>query len=250
MKRPDPNERSGSPRTPAECRSDVLRAKMVRDQLAARGIRDENVLSAMGAVPREAFVREDLAEFAYDDRPLPIAENQTISQPFVVAFMIEAAGVAQGSRVLEVGAGSGYAAAVVSRIAREVYAVERHRELAEGARERLSALGYDNVHVIHADGSRGLPEYGPYDAILVSAGGPAVPPELQEQLALGGRLVIPVGDEPRSQDLIRVVRRSEKQYSEENLGAVQFVPLVGEAGWSDALGGTTCASSKRRGTKS
>src|SRR6186713_2821260 len=163
---------------------------MVKRQIEARGVRNPHVLAAMAEVPRERFVPERLAEFAYEDGPLSIGEQQTISQPYIVALMIEAADLAPGDRVLEVGAGSGYATAVMSRIAGKVYAIERHDELAKLARRRLKALGYSNVEIICADGTKGLPEQAQFDAILVSAGGPKVPEALKQQLAIGGRLVI------------------------------------------------------------
>jgi len=209
------------------------RRLMVERQLKARGIGNEHVLRAMGEVPRERFVPERLREFAYEDGPLPIGEEQTISQPYIVALMIEAADVAPGDRVLEVGAGSGYAAAVMSRIADEVYAIERHRTLAEAAQRRLLDIGYDNVAVIAGDGSLGLPDKAPFDAILVAAGGDKVPEPLKRQLAVGGRLVVPVGGETL-QDLLCVTRTGEDSWSEDNLGGVRFVPLIGRHGrWED-----------------
>lgn len=213
-----------------------LRQDMVQRQLEARGIRDEAVLTAMREVPREEFVPRDLVEFAYSDSALPIEEQQTISQPYIVALMAEALELSTEDRVLEIGAGSGYAAAVLSRIAHEVYTIERHESLARAAAGRLRRLGYDNVHVLHADGTLGSPDHAPYDAILVSAGGPGVPEPLLEQLAVGGRMVIPVGREARQQRLVRVTRWSEDRTRTETLGAVQFVPLVGAAGWQDEEG--------------
>jgi protein-L-isoaspartate(D-aspartate) O-methyltransferase len=212
---------------------------MVRGQIEARGIRDRAVVEAMTEVPREAFVPEDQAEFAYRDSPLPIAEGQTISQPYIVALMAVALEIEPGDRVLEIGTGSGYAAAVLSRIASEVYTVERHRPLAEGARRALESLGYDNVHVLHGDGTRGWPEHAPYDAIVVAAGGPDVPRTLLEQLAVGGRLVIPIGPTPRLQELVRVTRVAESEYAREELGGVRFVPLVGAEGWEERAGRLT-----------
>lgn len=212
---------------------------MVRDDIAARGVGSAHVLGAMRGVPREVFVPAALRELAYDDAPLPIAAGQTISQPFVVAEMLDAARIIPGDRVLEIGTGSGYAAAVISRIAAQVFTVERHRELASSARDRLMDLGYDNVSVLDGDGTLGWPEHAPYDAIIVSAGAPAVPKALLEQLAVGGRLVIPVGTTTRSQRLLRVSRQSRNEYVEEDLGAVAFVPLIGSQGWdgeSDSLG--------------
>ena len=187
------------------------------------------MLAAFRAVPREAFVSADLAENAYDDNPLPIGEGQTISQPYVVALMAEAAKILPDARVLEVGAGSGYAAAVLALLAKEVVTIERHASLAESARRAIAGLGYANVTVIHGDGSRGVPDRAPYDAILVAAGAPAPPESLKQQLAEGGRLVIPVSVDSH-QDLKVITRRGDI-FEEENLGAVRFVPLLGEEGW-------------------
>jgi len=207
------------------------RARMVRTAIEARGIDDPLVLQAMRDVPRHRFVPPGLAEFAYQDAPLPIAEGQTISQPYVVAWMTQAARVGPGDRVLEIGTGSGYAAAIASRIAREVFTVERHAPLAETARARFDELGYTNIHVLHADGTLGWAEHAPYDAILVTAGGPSVPQPLLDQLAPGGRLVIPVGPK-ESQVLVRILRGKDGKLEREDLGDVRFVPLVGEAGWA------------------
>jgi protein-L-isoaspartate(D-aspartate) O-methyltransferase len=215
------------------------RLRMVRGQVESRGIRDPGVIRAMTEVPREAFVPEDQAEFAYRDSPLPIAEGQTISQPYIVALMTAALEIGPGDRVLEIGTGSGYAAAVLSRIAGEVYTVERHGPLAEGARQALESLRYDNVHVLHGDGTLGWPEHAPFDAIVVAAGGPEVPKALRDQLAVGGRLVIPVGPTPRLQELVRVTRVSANEYAREEMGGVRFVPLVGEAGWEERAGALT-----------
>jgi protein-L-isoaspartate(D-aspartate) O-methyltransferase len=209
------------------------RSAMIERQIVRRGIRDAGVLRAMGEVPREDFVPEDLREFAYEDRPLPIEAGQTISQPYIVALMIAAAEVGPGDRVLEIGAGSGYAAAVISRIAAKVYAVERHGELTRLAERRLARLGYDNVELRTGDGTHGWTGAAPFDAILAAAGGPAVPQALKEQLDIGGRLVMPVGDSPREQRLIKVVRRGAAHFEEEDLGAVTFVPLIGEHGWAE-----------------
>lgn len=210
---------------------DNRRRDMVQRQIAGRGVRDRRVLDALLTVPREVFVPERLHEFAYDDTALPIEEEQTISQPYIVALMAEALEIGPDDRVLEVGAGSGYAAAVLSRIAREVYAIERHERLAGLARERMRRLGYTNVHIVHGDGTLGWPEHAPYDAIAVAAGGPDVPPALQSQLAPGGRLVIPIGTDPRLQELVRVRRVGPDGFRRESLGAVRFVPLVGAQGW-------------------
>ena len=195
------------------------------------GVRDEAVLQAVRTVPRETFVEENLREFAYRNAPLPIGFGQTISQPLVVAEMAAALELGPVDRVLEIGAGSGYAAAILSRIAKDVFGIERHRGLADQAAERLAELGYDNVQIRCADGTRGWEDFAPFDAILVSAGGPGIPPALLKQLAVGGRLVIPVGADRDSQRLIRAIRRSDDRYEYEELGEVRFVPLIGEAGW-------------------
>ncbi len=204
---------------------------MVDTQIAGRGVCNPAVLDAMRETPREAFVEESLEEFAYDDQPLPIGEGQTISQPYIVAFMIEASDAKPGDTALEVGAGSGYAAAVLSRIAARVYAIERHPSLAAEARSRLRRLGYDNVELRCGDGTKGWPEAAPFDVILVSAGGPEPPRALKQQLAIGGRLIVPVGAE-RRQTLVKLTRRSETEFATEDLGAVKFVPLIGEQGWT------------------
>lgn len=201
---------------------------MVRSQLQARGIADENVLRSMRDVPREVFVPRELRYQAYEDRPLPIGSEQTISQPFIVAAMIEALQLTSTDKALEVGAGSGYAAAVMSRIAGVVYAIERHANLARQARERIERLGYDNLEIKHGDGTVGWPEKAPFDAIVVAAAAARVPPSLREQLAVGGRLVIPVGSEFFDQCLVRITRTSEKGFEERELEAVRFVPLVGK----------------------
>lgn len=208
-----------------------LRETMVRQHIAARGVRDPHLLEAMRMVPRELFVGSELEEFAYQDAPLPIGLDQTISQPYIVALMIEAAKIAPLQRVLEIGTGSGYAAAVISRIAAEVFTVERHQELAESAARRLQRLAYSNVHILWGDGTEGWAEHAPFDAILVAAGGPSVPERLLEQLKIGGCLVIPVGETQRLQRLLRVTRRSEHDYVKDDLGSVQFVPLIGKEGW-------------------
>ena len=208
------------------------RDRMVERQIVSRGVRDPAVLAAMRSVPRERFLPPDLAEFAYQDSPLPIAQGQTISQPFIVALMTEALGLGPDDRVLEIGTGSGYAAAVLARIAREVYTIERHEELAETARTRLEELEFHNVFVRHGDGTLGWPERAPYDAIVVAAGGPRIPETLLAQLAPGGRLVIPVGED-KAQELVRVTRRRDGSFEREDLGGVRFVPLVGAEGWTE-----------------
>lgn len=209
------------------------RMNMVERQLELRGVRDPRVLAAMREVPREAFVPEGLQEYAYQDRPLPIGCGQTISQPYIVAVMIEAATLRETDRVLEIGVGSGYAAAVVSRIAAQVYAIDRIAELAAAAAQRLQRLGYDNIAVRAGDGTCGWAEAAPFDAILVAAAGPAVPPPLAEQLAVGGRLVMPVDEEPFGQRLVRVTRAGLDDFTQRNLCGVAFVPLIGAHGWAD-----------------
>jgi protein-L-isoaspartate(D-aspartate) O-methyltransferase len=216
---------------------DVVRSRdrdrMVDVQIARRGVRDRHVLDAMRRVPREAFVEPGFEEFAYEDAALPIRDGQTISQPYIVAVMIEAAEVKPGDIVLEVGAGSGYAAAVMSQIADRVYAIERQPSLGQTAQQRFKKLGYDNIELRVGDGTRGWSEAAPFDAILVAAGGPEVPPALKEQLAIGGRLIIPVGEEERHQTLIKLTRKSDAEFETENLGGVVFVPLIGEQGWAE-----------------
>jgi protein-L-isoaspartate(D-aspartate) O-methyltransferase len=208
------------------------RAEMVRLQIEARGIRDPQVLRAMREVPREAFLPPELEEFAHRDSPLPIECQQTISQPYIVALMTAALELRPGDRVLEIGTGSGYAAAVLSRIAREVFTVERHEDLARSGARRLRELGFANVSVLHGDGTLGWPEKAPFDAIVVAAGGPSVPEALLDQLAVGGRLVIPVGEERELQTLLRVTRRADGSLEREDLGDVRFVPLIGVQGWA------------------
>jgi protein-L-isoaspartate(D-aspartate) O-methyltransferase len=209
------------------------RAAMVERQMRDRGVRDERVLAAMAEVPREAFVPDAMAEFAYADIPLPIGESQTISQPYVVAEMLARLEVRPTDRALEVGAGSGYAVAVLSRICAEAYGVERHRSLLDEATARIERLGYGNVHLREAGEELGWPDEAPFDAILVSAGGPNVPASLRDQLAVGGRMVIPVGEHRGLQDLLRVRRVAADEWQEESLGPVSFVPLVGADAWED-----------------
>ncbi|AZO12075.1 MULTISPECIES: protein-L-isoaspartate(D-aspartate) O-methyltransferase [unclassified Mesorhizobium] len=209
------------------------RRRMVDIHLSRRGIHDREILQAMREVPREAFVDPGFEEFAYEDGPLPIANGQTISQPYIVAFMLEMAAVGPGDQVLEVGTGSGYAAAVMSRIVDHVYTIERHAGLAESATQRFQKLGYRNIEVRTGDGTKGWPEAAPFDAIIVAASGPGAPLALQQQLDVGGRLVIPVGDDPYEQRLLKVTRTGASTYSEEDFGAVRFVPLIGEQGWRE-----------------
>jgi len=219
-------------KNPSKLAFKKLRNEMVEKAIFARGVRSELVLNAMRSVPRESFLPPQLREFAYDDAPLPIEEGQTISQPYIVAFMTEALALRGGEKVLEIGAGSGYAAAVLSEIAADVYTVERHGPLAEKAAATLAALGYHNVHVLHGDGTRGWPAHAPYDAIIVAASGPTIPESLKDQLKIGGRLVIPVGADPRVQELVRVTRLAQNEYRREDLADVRFVPLLGEEGWA------------------
>lgn len=210
------------------------REAMVVQQLQRRGITGPHILDAFRAVPREVFVGDDVAHLAYGDHPLPIEAGQTISQPYIVALMIQAAAIGAADMVLEIGAGSGYAAAVVSRIASRVIGIERQHDLAEVARERLQRLGYDNVEIVEGDGTRGWPPDAPYDAILVAASGSHVPHALIEQLAPDGRLVMPLGAPGAAQELIKVTKQADGILKHENLGGVRFVPLIGAEGWKDA----------------
>ena len=221
------------------------RERMVRQQIAGRGIEGRRLLDAFRAVPREAFVPEDLQPFAYEDGPLPIEADQTISQPYIVALMIEAAEIAPGDRVLEIGAGSGYAAAVMGRIAAEVIAVERHRALVELARARMARLGFDNVRIVEGDGTGGLPDEAPFEAILCAASGSHVPQALLDQLSVGGILVMPLGEPNAVQSLVKVTRRGEKEFGQEDLGPVRFVPLIGVHGWADPGGSEPMSAAER-----
>jgi protein-L-isoaspartate(D-aspartate) O-methyltransferase len=224
---------------------------MVDKQLAAQGIADPRVLAAFRAVPREDFVAEGLREFAYRGTPLPIGHKQTISQPYIVALTIEALRLeGDTTRVLEIGTGSGYAAAVLSKIAAEVYTVERVKALADEARDRLQRLGYHNVHVLCDDGTLGWPAHAPYDGIAVAAAGPEAPSALLEQLAIGGRLVIPVGPDKSSQVLMEIVREGEHEYKQEPLSAVRFVPLIGQQGWPDKSSSIIRTPTGKSSTKS
>jgi protein-L-isoaspartate(D-aspartate) O-methyltransferase len=207
------------------------REAMVERQLKRRGITEPHILDAFRQVPREAFVSPDFDHLAYGDHPLPIEAGQTISQPYIVALMVQAAGINAGDKVLEVGAGSGYAAAVISRIAGKVIGIERKHDLVNVARERLQRLGYDNVTIVEGDGTKGCPEHAPFDAILAAASGSHVPKSLVEQLAPGGRIVMPIGDPGWVQELVKVTKRPDGQANQENLGGVRFVPLIGEEGW-------------------
>ena len=210
------------------------REAMVERQLKRRGIGEELILNAFREVPREAFVSPANAHLAYGDHPLPIEAGQTISQPYIVALMIQAAGLKPGDRVLEVGAGSGYAAAVMSRIARRVVGIERQHALVEVARERMERLGFGNVEIVEGDGTMGWPSQAPYEAILAAASGSHVPEALIAQIAPGGSIVMPVGDPGWVQKLVKVTRRADGSLDQADLGEVRFVPLIGAEGWNDA----------------
>jgi len=212
-------------------REDLLRHRMVEEQIRARGVRDERVLSAMEEVPRHLFVPPALRGSAYDDDPLPIGEGQTISQPFIVAEMTQALRLTGSEKVLEIGTGSGYQTAILSRLCREVVTVERLASLSEAARKRLDALGMSNVAYVVGDGSLGCPEKAPYDRILSAAASPAVPAPWIEQLAEGGIVVLPMGRR-YEQVLARVTRRDGSTHTE-LLGGCRFVPLIGEHGFRD-----------------
>jgi protein-L-isoaspartate(D-aspartate) O-methyltransferase len=210
------------------------RQEMVERQLKRRGISEQRILNAFRAVPREAFISAEYAHLAYCDHPLPIEAGQTISQPYIVALMIEAAEIEPGDKVLEVGSGSGYAAAVISRIAGEVVGIERQRDLVEVARERLERLGYSNVRIVEGDGTRGCPAEAPFDAILAAASGSHIPAPLVDQLKPGGTIVMPVGSPGWVQKLVKATKRDDGTLQQADLGGVRFVPLIGEEGWKDA----------------
>ncbi len=214
----------------SELSASAIRNQMVEGQIACRGVSDRRVLAVMRTVPREIFISPNLKEAAYADSAVPIAEGQTISQPYIAAAMLQAAELHDNDKVLEVGAGSGYLTALLGRLADRVYAIERHAALTGAARERLRALGYDNVELRTGDGSKGWMEAAPFDAIIVSAAVLKVPPSLKKQLALGGRLVIPVGT-PDEQRLVRLTRTSKTEFQEKYFGAVRFVRLIGAEGW-------------------
>ncbi len=203
------------------------------EQIRKQGVRDEKVLGAIARVRREAFVSPDLEKLAYRNIPLPIEDGQTISQPFVVALMAAALDLKSTDRVLEVGTGSGYAAAVLAQLCNEVYSIERFEDLAESAKSRLIVEGFGNVHVRHGDGTQGWLDRAPFDAITVAAGSREAPPPLLEQLAIGGRLVIPLGPDKFSQTLTRMTKIAQDQFEEEGMGDVRFVPLIGNSGWED-----------------
>lgn len=206
-----------------------LAESMVRTQIEARGINDPGVLDAMKSVPRHEFVNESLIDQAYSDHPLPIGDQQTISQPYIVALMTEALQVDKDDRVLEIGTGSGYQAAILGELAYRVYTIERNRTLYERARQILEKLGYYNVICRYGDGTLGWKEEGPFDAILVTAGAPEIPKPLLDQLKVGGRMIVPVGSS-FSQDLVKLYR-DEKGIHQTDLGGCRFVKLIGQCGW-------------------
>lgn len=210
--------------------ADRKRLEMVASQIQARGVKNPLVLDACRKVPRHEFVSQALKEAAYEDSPLPIGHGQTISQPYIVALMAEAAAVQSTDTVLEIGTGSGYAAAIMAQTAKQVYTIERVEPLAKEAIERFKKLGYSNIEVKIGDGTLGLPEKAPFDAIIVTAGAPIIPSSLTKQLKEGGRLIIPVGD-ALVQHLLRI-RKKEGKLVQEMLEAVRFVPLIGEEGWN------------------
>ncbi len=210
--------------------SELLRQGMVDLQLVRRGIADQRVLDAMRTVLREAFVPNNIARYAYDDCALPIEAGQTISQPYIVALMAEAACLNADDRVLEVGTGSGYAAAVYSLLAAKVYTIERHASLAAAAEERFKALGYGNIEVRIGDGTHGWPEAAPFEAILAAASATHIPEPWKQQLATGGRLIMPIGGMTWVQELIKLTRTGDDKFAEENLGDVMFVPLISDPG--------------------
>lgn len=205
------------------------RARMVEEQLQGRGIRDERVLAAMTRVPREAFVAAEDAANAYGDFPLPIGAGQTVSQPYIVAAMLEKLELHPQDRVLEVGTGTGYEAALLGELAAQVWSIERQSELADKAHAILQRLGYRNVHVVYGDGSCGLPEQAPFDKILVAAAAPRIPETLIEQLADGGRMILPVGT--RAEQQLQLVRKLGDEVAITSEDLCRFVPLVGEQGW-------------------
>ena len=210
----------------------TLRERMVDRQIAARGLDDPALLAAFRAVPREDFVSGDYADYAYQDSPLPIESGQTISQPYIVALTIYAAGIQAGGKILEVGGGSGYAAAVMGQIADEVIAVERHRELVELAQLRMRRLGYSNVRIVEGDGTLGWPEEAPFDAIVAAASGSHVPQSWIDQLKPGGRIVTPIGGPHQVQTLVKITKNDDGSLGHEDLGGVRFVPLIGAEGFA------------------
>jgi len=210
------------------------RDAMIEHQLRRRGIDEPQILGAFRAVPREAFVSPAYAHIAYGDHPLPIEAGQTISQPYIVGLMIQTAVIKPGDKVLEIGSGSGYAAAVISRLAAKVIGIERQHDLVEVARGRLKSLGYSNIQIVEGDGTTGWPDDAPYDAILAAASGSHIPAPLVEQLKLGGTLVMPLGSPDSVQKLVRATKQEDGTLEQSDLGAVRFVPLIGAEGWKHA----------------
>ncbi len=211
----------------------AARMAMVEKQIKARGVKNPLVLKAMQEVPRHEFIPEGSRKQAYDDRPLPIGRGQTISQPYIVAYMTELLRLCGGGNVLEIGTGCGYQAAILGHIARSVYSIELYPELAEQARQNLRRLGYHNVEITCGDGTLGWPEHAPFEGIIATASGPSVPEPLKEQLTVGGRLVMPIGEYRFGQYVVRVTRGSGDNFHQERLLDVAFVPLVGEYGWPE-----------------
>ena len=209
------------------------RESMIERTIRSRGLIDPKLIAAFSAVPREEFISADYAEHAYDDAPLPIESGQTISQPYIVALTVDAAAIGPGDKVLEIGAGSGYAAAIIGQIAHKVIAIERHHELASLARERMRRLGYRNVQILEGDGTRGCPAEAPFDAIVAAASGSHVPAVLIDQLQPGGRIVMPIGPPHSVQSLVKLTKREDGTLDREDLGAVRFVPLIGEHGYGE-----------------
>ena len=209
------------------------REAMIERTIRARGLDDPRLLAAFRAIPREEFIRSEHAALAYADGPLPIEAGQTISQPYIVALTIDAAEIGPQDKVLEIGAGSGYAAAIIGQMAAEVVAIERHHELAELARGRMARLGYGNVRILEADGTRGCPQEAPFDAIVAAASGSHVPTVLLDQLKPEGRIVMPLGDPHSVQSLVKLTKHADGRLERENLGAVRFVPLIGEHGFGE-----------------
>ncbi len=208
-----------------------LRKRMIEETIERRGIHNQALLAAFRAVPREEFISPSYADHAYQDSPLPIEAGQTISQPYIVALTIDAAEIGAGDKVLEIGAGSGYAAAIISRIAAKVVAIERQHELVRIADERMKRLGYDNVRIVEGDGTLGCPAEAPFDAIVAAASGSHVPKPLLEQLKPGGRIVMPLGDPHSIQSLVKVTKQTDGSLLREDLGGVRFVPLIGQHGF-------------------
>lgn len=213
---------------------EALRERMIERHIVARGIDNASLIAAFRAVPREAFVSAGFETAAYADAPLPIGSGQTISQPYIVALTVDSAEIGPDDKVLEIGAGSGYAAAIIGQIAKQVIAIERHGELARLASERMAKFGYDNVRIVEGDGSRGYPEEAPFDAIVAAASGSHVPQVILDQLKPGGRIVMPLGDPGAIQQLVKLTKRADGTLKQEDLGAVRFVPLIGAHAFPEA----------------